>query len=47
SQQSTRNKGKAIVTSSAPTYDPEPATVTEDDEMSKEKEIDKLMVVCA
>ncbi|GKC53153.1 hypothetical protein Tco_1075898 [Tanacetum coccineum] len=34
---------KAIVTSSAPTYDPEPATVTEDDEMSKEKEIDKLM----
>ncbi|GJW33933.1 hypothetical protein Tco_0053965 [Tanacetum coccineum] len=43
SQQSTRNRGKAIVTSSAPTYDPEPATVTEDDEMSKEKEIDKLM----
>ncbi|GJT27260.1 integrase, catalytic region, zinc finger, CCHC-type containing protein [Tanacetum coccineum] len=26
SQQSTKNKGKAIVTSSAPTYDPEPAT---------------------
>ncbi|GJS01407.1 hypothetical protein Tco_0595303 [Tanacetum coccineum] len=25
-QQSTRNRGKAIVTSSAPTYDPEPAT---------------------
>ncbi|GKF07957.1 hypothetical protein Tco_0042181 [Tanacetum coccineum] len=43
SQQSTRNKGKAIVTSSAPTYDPEPDTVTEDDEMSKDKEIDKLM----
>ncbi|GJS92744.1 retrovirus-related pol polyprotein from transposon TNT 1-94 [Tanacetum coccineum] len=43
SQQSTRNRGKAIVTSSAPTYDPEPATVTEDDEMSKEKEIDKLI----
>ncbi|GJR86647.1 hypothetical protein Tco_0210658 [Tanacetum coccineum] len=37
SQQSTRNRGKAIVTSSAPTYDPEPATVTEDEEMSKEK----------
>ncbi|GJX01806.1 retrovirus-related pol polyprotein from transposon TNT 1-94 [Tanacetum coccineum] len=34
SQQSTRNRGKAIVTSSAPTYDPEPATVTEDEEMS-------------
>ncbi|GJT72713.1 hypothetical protein Tco_1031999 [Tanacetum coccineum] len=39
SQQSTRNRGKAIVTSSAPTYDPEPATVTEDEEMSKEKEM--------
>ncbi|GJT23367.1 retrovirus-related pol polyprotein from transposon TNT 1-94 [Tanacetum coccineum] len=45
SQQSTRNRGKAIVTSSAPTYDPEPATVTEDEEMSKEKEIDKLMAL--
>ncbi|GJW01355.1 ribonuclease H-like domain-containing protein [Tanacetum coccineum] len=40
-----RNRGKAIVTSSAPTYDPEPATVTEDEEMSKEKEIDKLMAL--
>ncbi|GJR86539.1 hypothetical protein Tco_0210550 [Tanacetum coccineum] len=45
SQQSTRNRGKAIVTSSAPTYDPEPNTVTEDDEMSKDKEIDKLMAL--
>ncbi|GJW79639.1 hypothetical protein Tco_0143614 [Tanacetum coccineum] len=26
---------KKIITSSAPTYDPEPATVTEDEEMSK------------
>ncbi|GJR30583.1 integrase, catalytic region, zinc finger, CCHC-type containing protein [Tanacetum coccineum] len=43
SQQSTRNKGKAIFTSSAPTYDPEPAMVTEDEETSKDKEIDKLM----
>ncbi|GKE28640.1 putative RNA-directed DNA polymerase, partial [Tanacetum coccineum] len=34
-----------IVTSSAPTYDPEPDTVTEDEEMSKEKEIDKLMAL--
>ncbi|GJU19397.1 retrovirus-related pol polyprotein from transposon TNT 1-94, partial [Tanacetum coccineum] len=34
-----------IVTSSAPTYDPKPATVTEDEEMSKEKEIDKLMAL--
>ncbi|GJS94576.1 retrovirus-related pol polyprotein from transposon TNT 1-94 [Tanacetum coccineum] len=45
SQQSTRNKGKAIVNSSAPIYDQEPATITEDDEMSKEKEIDKLMAL--
>ncbi|GKA17055.1 hypothetical protein Tco_0696892 [Tanacetum coccineum] len=45
SQQSTRNRGKAIVTSFAPTYDPEPAMVTEDEEMLKEKEIDKLMAL--
>ncbi|GJW98176.1 hypothetical protein Tco_0179984 [Tanacetum coccineum] len=45
SQQSTKNRGKAIVTSSAPTYDPEPDTVTEDDEMSKDKEINKLMAL--
>ncbi|GJS17171.1 hypothetical protein Tco_0411643 [Tanacetum coccineum] len=45
SQHSTRNRGKAIVTSFAPTYDLEPATVTEDEEMSKEKEIDKLMAL--
>ncbi|GJR55996.1 retrovirus-related pol polyprotein from transposon TNT 1-94 [Tanacetum coccineum] len=45
SQQATRNRGKAIVNSSAPTYDQEPAMVTEDDEMSKEKEIDKLMAL--
>ncbi|GKF40416.1 hypothetical protein Tco_0120477, partial [Tanacetum coccineum] len=31
---STRNREKAIVTSSAPTYDPEPATVTDDEEMN-------------
>ncbi|GKA30769.1 hypothetical protein Tco_0717074 [Tanacetum coccineum] len=40
---STRNRGKAIVNSSAPIYDQELATVTEDDEMLKENEIDKLM----
>ncbi|GJT77900.1 retrovirus-related pol polyprotein from transposon TNT 1-94 [Tanacetum coccineum] len=45
SQQPTRNRGKAIVNSSAPTYDQEPVTVTKDDEMSKEKEIDKLMAL--
>ncbi|GJT88776.1 hypothetical protein Tco_1070493 [Tanacetum coccineum] len=39
----TRNRGKAIVNSPPPTYDQEPTMVAEDDEMSKEKEIDKLM----
>ncbi|GJX40163.1 hypothetical protein Tco_0255153 [Tanacetum coccineum] len=39
----TRNRGKAIVNSPPPTYDQEPAMVTQDDDMSKEKEIDKLM----
>ncbi|GJT28930.1 hypothetical protein Tco_0909205 [Tanacetum coccineum] len=46
SQQATnRNKGKVIVKSPPPTYNQEPATVAEDDEMSKEKEIDKLMAL--
>ncbi|GKE45352.1 integrase, catalytic region, zinc finger, CCHC-type containing protein [Tanacetum coccineum] len=44
-QAATRNKGKAIVNSSPPTYDQEPTMVAEDDEMSKEKEIDKLMAL--
>ncbi|GJW21275.1 hypothetical protein Tco_0031897 [Tanacetum coccineum] len=41
----TRNRGKAIVNSPPPTYDKEPTMVAEDDEMSKEKEIDKLMAL--
>nr|GEW00548.1 hypothetical protein [Tanacetum cinerariifolium] len=40
-----RNKGKAIVNSPLPIYDQEPSMVVEDDEMSKEKEIDKLMAL--
>ncbi|GJZ01198.1 retrovirus-related pol polyprotein from transposon TNT 1-94 [Tanacetum coccineum] len=36
---------KAIVNSPSPTYDLEPTMVVEDDEMSKEKEIDKLMAL--
>nr|GEW20263.1 hypothetical protein [Tanacetum cinerariifolium] len=40
-----RNKGKAIVNSSQPIYDQEPPMVAKDDEMSKEKEIDKLMAL--
>ncbi|GJW31375.1 hypothetical protein Tco_0051407 [Tanacetum coccineum] len=42
-QAATRNRGKAIVNSPPPTYDQEPTMVIEDDEMSKDKEIDKLM----
>ncbi|GJZ87197.1 hypothetical protein Tco_0658807 [Tanacetum coccineum] len=45
SQQTTLNIGKAIVNSSAPIYDQEPTTITEDDEMSKENEIDKRMAL--
>nr|GEY03656.1 retrovirus-related Pol polyprotein from transposon TNT 1-94 [Tanacetum cinerariifolium] len=41
----TRNKGKAIVNSPPPIYDQEPSMVAEDDEMSKDKEIDKLMAL--
>ncbi|GKB62066.1 integrase, catalytic region, zinc finger, CCHC-type containing protein [Tanacetum coccineum] len=40
-----RNKSKAIVNSPPPTYDQKPTMVVEDDEMSKEKEIDKLMAL--
>ncbi|GJS61173.1 hypothetical protein Tco_0655957 [Tanacetum coccineum] len=42
-QATTKNREKAIVNSPPPTYDQEPTMVTEDDELSKEKEIDKLM----
>nr|GEU69914.1 hypothetical protein [Tanacetum cinerariifolium] len=38
-------RGKAIVNSSQPTYDEEPTMVVEDDKMSKEKDIDKLMAL--
>nr|GEZ29573.1 hypothetical protein [Tanacetum cinerariifolium] len=44
-QAATRNRGKAIVNSSQPIYDPEPFMVAEDDETSKDKEIDKLMAL--
>nr|GEZ39062.1 hypothetical protein [Tanacetum cinerariifolium] len=42
-QAATRNRGKAIVNSSQPIYDQEPSMVAEDDEMSQDKEIDKLI----
>nr|GEU84084.1 hypothetical protein [Tanacetum cinerariifolium] len=44
-QAATRNKGKAFVNSPTPIYDQEPSMVAEDDEMSKDKEIDKLMAL--
>nr|GEY61411.1 retrovirus-related Pol polyprotein from transposon TNT 1-94 [Tanacetum cinerariifolium] len=44
-QAPTRNRGKAIVNSPQPIYDQEPSMVVEDDEMSKDKEIDKLMAL--
>nr|GEW18461.1 hypothetical protein [Tanacetum cinerariifolium] len=43
-QAATRNRGKTIVNSPLPIYDQEP-TMAEDDEMSKDKEIDKLMAL--
>ncbi|GJX07828.1 integrase, catalytic region, zinc finger, CCHC-type containing protein [Tanacetum coccineum] len=44
-QAATRHKGKAIINSSPPIYDQEPDMVTEDDALSKDKEIDKLMAL--
>nr|GEV13826.1 putative ribonuclease H-like domain-containing protein [Tanacetum cinerariifolium] len=44
-QAATRNRGKAIVNSLLPKYDLEPFMVAEDDEMSKDKDIDKLMAL--
>ncbi|GJS05248.1 retrovirus-related pol polyprotein from transposon TNT 1-94 [Tanacetum coccineum] len=44
-QAAARNRDKAIVNSPPPTYEPEPEMVADDDEMSKEKEIDKLMAL--
>nr|GEY09010.1 hypothetical protein [Tanacetum cinerariifolium] len=44
-QAATRNRGKAIVNSPPPIYDQEPSMVAGDDEISKDKEIDKLMAL--
>nr|GFC43828.1 hypothetical protein [Tanacetum cinerariifolium] len=44
-QADTRNRGKAIVNSPQLIYDQEPSMVDDDDETSKEKEIDKLMAL--
>nr|GEY50246.1 retrovirus-related Pol polyprotein from transposon TNT 1-94 [Tanacetum cinerariifolium] len=44
-QAATKNRGKVIVNSPQPIYDQEPSMVTEDDETSQDKEIDKLMAL--
>ncbi|GJZ05164.1 hypothetical protein Tco_0538439 [Tanacetum coccineum] len=44
-QAATRNRGKAIINSPPPTYDQEPNMIDEDDALSKDKEIDKLMAL--
>nr|GEV43564.1 hypothetical protein [Tanacetum cinerariifolium] len=44
-QAATRNRGKAIVNSPQPIYDQEPSMVVEDNETSKDKDIDKLMAL--
>nr|GEX50368.1 hypothetical protein [Tanacetum cinerariifolium] len=44
-QAATKNRGKAIVNSPQPIYDQELSMVAEDDEMSKDKEIDKLVAL--
>nr|GFD18024.1 hypothetical protein [Tanacetum cinerariifolium] len=40
----TRNRGNAIVNSPQPIYDQEPSMVDDDDETSKDKEIDKALI---
>nr|GEV08791.1 hypothetical protein [Tanacetum cinerariifolium] len=44
-QAATKNRGKAIVNSPPSIYDQEPSVVAEDDDMSKDKDIDKLMAL--
>nr|GFC45586.1 hypothetical protein [Tanacetum cinerariifolium] len=44
-QAATRNRGKATLNTPQPIYDQEPSMVDEDDETSKDKEIDKLMAL--
>ncbi|GJX60088.1 hypothetical protein Tco_0291478 [Tanacetum coccineum] len=44
-QAATKNRGKAIVNTPPPTYEPASKMVANDDEMSKETKIDKLMAL--
>nr|GEY97798.1 hypothetical protein [Tanacetum cinerariifolium] len=44
-QAATRNRGKAIVISLQPIYDQEPSMVDDDEDTSKDKDIDKIMAL--
>nr|GFB80603.1 hypothetical protein [Tanacetum cinerariifolium] len=44
-QSATRKREKAVVNSPQPIYDPEPSMVDDDEDTSKDKEIDKLMAL--
>nr|GEV00621.1 hypothetical protein [Tanacetum cinerariifolium] len=44
-QAATKNKGETIANSPQPTYDQEPEMLAEDDALSKEKDIDRLMTL--
>nr|GFB06402.1 hypothetical protein [Tanacetum cinerariifolium] len=44
-QAATKNRGKAIINSPQPIYDQEPSMVDDDDDTSKDKEIDKFMAL--
>nr|GFC05444.1 hypothetical protein [Tanacetum cinerariifolium] len=44
-QAATRHRGIAIVNSPQPIYDQEPSMVDDDEDTSKDKEIDKLMAL--
>nr|GFD42344.1 hypothetical protein [Tanacetum cinerariifolium] len=44
-QAATRHRGKAVVNSPQPIYAQEPSMVDDDEDTSKDKEIDKLMAL--
>nr|GFC17512.1 hypothetical protein [Tanacetum cinerariifolium] len=44
-QAATRHRGKVVVNSPQPIYDQEPSMVDDDEDTSKDKEIDKLMAL--
>nr|GFC69699.1 hypothetical protein [Tanacetum cinerariifolium] len=44
-QAATKNRGKAVINSSQPIYDQEPSMVDDDEDTSKDKEIDKIRII--